>query len=115
LQAVACQGASKTNTVIHCFDLFRQHPQKPALGVVDNAPIHTSEDFEEEIEHWQKDDRYVKFLPPYSPELNLIEMLWRKLKSEWLPLDASQNFKTLTASLFEVLKGIGSKYRITFA
>ena len=55
------------------------------------------------------------FLPPYCPELNLIEILWRKIKYEWLPLDAYQNFKTLTAALFAVLKGIGSKYRITFA
>jgi hypothetical protein len=83
--------------------------------VVDNAPIHTSEDFEDELERWQKEDLYVKFLPTYCPELNLIEHLWRKIKYEWLPLDAYQNFKTMTASLFDVLKGIGSKYRITFA
>ena len=57
----------------------------------------------------------MKFLPPYSPELNLIEILWRKIKYEWLPLDAYQDFKTLPASLFDVLKRIGSKYRITFA
>ena len=113
--AFAFQGTIDSNTVIHCFDLFRQHQQKPALVVVDNAPIHTSEDFEEELERWQKDDLYVKFLPPYCPELNLIEILWRKIKYEWLPLDAYLNFKTLTASLFDVLKGIGSKYRITFA
>ena len=113
--AFAFQGTIDSNTVIHCFDLFRQRQQKPALVVVDNAPIHTSEDFEEEIERWQKDDLHVKFLPPYCPELNLIELLWRKIKYEWLPLDAYLNFKTLTASLFEVLKGIGSKYRITFA
>jgi transposase len=113
--AFAFQGAIDSNTVIHCFDLFHQHQQNPALVVVDNAPIHTSEDFEEELERWQKEDLYVKFLPPYCPELNLIEILWRKIKYEWLPLDAYQNFKTLTASLFEVLKGGGSKYRITFA
>jgi hypothetical protein len=101
--------------VIPCFDLFRQQQQKPALVVVDNAPIHTSEDFEEELARWQKDDLLVKCLPPYCPELNLIELLWRKIKYEWLPLDAYQNFKTLTTSLFDVLKGIGSKYRITFA
>ena len=57
----------------------------------------------------------MKFLPSSCPELNLIEHLWHKIKYEWLPLDAYQNFKTLTASLFAVLKGIGSKYRITFA
>jgi transposase len=113
--AFAFQGTIDSNTVIHCFDLFRQHQQKPALVVVDNAPIHTSADFEEELDRWQKDDLFVKFLPPYCPELNLIELLWRKIKYEWLPLDAYLNFKTLTASLFDVLKGIGSKYRITFA
>lgn len=113
--AFAFQGPIDSHTVIHCFDLFRQQQQKPALVVIDNAPIHTSEDFEEELDRWQKADLHVKFLPPYCPELNLIEILWRKIKYEWLPLAAYQNFTTLTASLFAVLKGIGSKYRITFA
>jgi len=62
--AFAFQGAIDSNPVIHCFDLFRQRQQKPALVVVDNAPIHTSEDFEEEIERWQKEGLHVKFLPP---------------------------------------------------
>ena len=113
--AFAFQDSIDSHTVLHCFALFRQQQRKPALVVVDNAPIHTSEDFEEELERWQKEDLYVKFLPPYCPELNLIELLWRKIKYEWLPLDAYLNFKTLTASLFDVLKGVGSKYRITFA
>ena len=83
--------------------------------VVDNAPIHTSDDCEEELERWQKADLHVKFLPPYCPALNLLEILWRKIQYDWFPLDAYQNFKTLPASLFDVLTGIGSKYRITFA
>ncbi len=111
----AFKGSIDTRTVIHCFDLFSAYRTKPALVVIDNAPIHTSEDFEDQIERWQKEELYVKFLPPYCPELNLIEILWRKIKYEWLPLDAYQNFNTLTASLFDVIKGIGSKYRITFA
>jgi transposase len=101
--------------VIQCFALCHRQQQKPAVVVVDNAPIHTSEDCEEERERWQKGGLHVKFLPPDCPELNLSEILWRKIKYEGLPLDAYQNFKTLTASLFDVLKGIGSKYRITFA
>jgi DDE superfamily endonuclease len=113
--AFAVAGAIDTQTVIHCFTLFRELQQRPALVVLDNAPIHTSEDFEEELEQWRKAHLHVKFLPPYSPELNLIEILWRKIKYEWLPLDAYQDFKTLPASLFDVLKRIGSKYRITFA
>jgi len=80
LHAFAFQGTLDAPTVSHCFDLFRHRQQKPALVVVANAPIHTSEDFEEELERWQKADLPVKFLPPYCPELNLIELLWRKLK-----------------------------------
>lgn len=111
----AFEGSIDTHAVIHCFDLFNQRRMKPALVVIDNAPIHTSDEFEEEIERWEEAGRYVKLLPPYSPELNLIEILWRKIKYEWLPLDAYQGFKKMTDALFEVIKGIGSKYRITFA
>jgi hypothetical protein len=81
-------GSIDTDTVIHCFDLFNEVRKRPALVVIDNAPIHTSEEFEEQIEIWEKDNLYIKFLPPYCPELNLIELLWRKIKYDWLPLDA---------------------------
>jgi DDE superfamily endonuclease len=46
----AFPGSIDTHTVIHCFELFHQRQQHPALVVVDTAPIHTSEDCEEELE-----------------------------------------------------------------
>jgi transposase len=113
--SLAFEGSIDTHTVIHCFELFNRRRKKPALVVVDNAPIHSSDEFEEEIERWEEENLYVKFLPPYCPELNLIEILWRKIKYEWLPLDAYQGFKKMTEALFEVIRGIGSKYCITFA
>jgi transposase len=111
----AFEGSIDTQTVIHCFNLFHEQLKRPAVVVVDNAPIHTSEDFAEQQILWQAQDLAVKFIPPYCPELNLIEILWRKIKYEWLPFTAYQSFKGMTRSLFEVLRGIGSKYRITFA
>ena len=86
--ACAFPGTIDSPTVIPCFALFRQQQKPPALLVVDNAPLHTSENFEDELERWQKADLHVKFLPPSCPELNLIELLWRKIKYEGLPLDA---------------------------
>lgn len=114
-QSYVFEGSIDTATVVHCFNLFNAAKERPTLIILDNAPIHTCDEFEEQIECWEEQDLYVKFLPPYSPELNLIEILWRKIKYEWLPLDAYESFEAMTQALFKVLKGIGSKYRITFA
>jgi len=88
--------------------------QQPKLIVMDNAPAHRGEEFEEALEELAEQGLFVMFLPAYSPELNLIELLWKKIKYEWLPMDIYGNFQTMCEGLFEVLKGIGSKYRITF-
>lgn len=109
------QGAINSTVLIHCFDDYCQRMARPALIVLDNAPIHTSQEVEECLEAWEEQGLYLLFLPPYCPELNLIEILWRKIKYEWLPLTAYQSFKELAKSLDEVLKGIGSKYRLNFA
>lgn len=102
-------------TIIACLDDFCSRLRRPALIVLDNAPVHRSEDFDDRREEWENEGLYLLSLPPYCPELNLIEHLWRKVKYEWLPLCASESFARLTEELFAVLKEIGSKYRITFA
>ena len=56
----------------------------------------------------------VKYLPAYSPELNLIEMLWRFIKYYWLPFSAYASFQSLVAAVEAILKGVGTDYRIDF-
>lgn len=109
------EGTIDTQVTLECLYWFSRQIEQRAIVVIDNAPIHTSEEFEDELDELQKCGVTVKYLPAYSPELNLIEILWRKIKYEWLPLDAYKDFKTMTQALFEILKGVGSKYRITFA
>ena len=114
--AAAFEGWINNHIVAGCFRHFAQAKKggKPKLIILDNAPIHRGEEFEEELEELAELGVFVMYLPSYSPELNLIELLWRKIKYEWLPLDIYANFQTMCEGLFEVLKGIGSKYRITF-
>jgi len=101
--------------VIACFDYLSQLVTKPTMVVIDGAPIHKSQAFQARLAEWEKEDLYVYLLPAYSPELNLIEILWRLIKYHWLPLDAYESFEALIRDLSKVLKGVGSKYQINFA
>jgi transposase len=114
--AAAFEGRIDNHLVAGCLRSFAREKKsrKPRLIVLDNAPAHRGTEFEEELEELEKIGVFVLFLPAYSPELNLIELLWRKIKYDWLPLDIYSSFQTMCDGLFEVLKGIGSKYRITF-
>lgn len=109
------QGAINSTALVYCFEDYCQRLARPALIVLDNAPIHRSQAVAERLKDWEEQGLDLLFLPPYCPELNLIEILWRKIKYEWLPLSAYQSFKALLKALDEVLKGIGSKYRLIFA
>ena len=104
-----------TGVVIACFDAFCQTIKKKTVVVLDNASIHTSEEFEERIPHWKKQGLIIKYLTPYSPELNLIEILWRRIKYTWLPFSAYQCLNALIEALEDILSHVGSEYQITFA
>lgn len=105
-----------TSVVIEAFDrlLEQKSPQSFAIVVLDNASIHRSALFKSKALEWRAQRLHVIFLPPYSPELNLIEMLWKKIKYEWLPVTAYQNFQSLTDQVLNVLSGYGDRYRINF-
>ena len=109
------QGYVDSQTVIDFFDEFSLKIEKETVVVIDNASVHTSKKFKNELGKWEAKGLHVKYLPTYSPELNLIEILWRFIKYSWLPLSAYLSFKNLKDDLQNVLDGIGSKYQITFA
>jgi len=109
------EGSIDSSVVIECFDLIAQKLEKETVIVIDNAPIHTSEEFEEKIEEWEKQGLKVYYLPTYCPSLNKIEILWKKIKYEWLSWEAYKSSKNLCEELDKVLSQISSKYHITFA
>lgn len=86
----------------------------PCLVILDNAPIHTSKAFLGKRDEWMLAGISLHFLPTYSPELNLIEILWRKIKYEWLPLEAYNSYKAMKAQVLAILDGFGKQYTITY-
>jgi transposase len=123
------ENSVSSAVICACFDDFLNHQIKsscqenkienknlikPIIVVIDNAPIHTSAEFTNHIEKWQSKGLFPYFLPPYSPELNKIEILWRRIKYEWLPLSAYDSLQKLNESVENILIQYGNRYVINF-
>lgn len=104
-----------TEIVVTCFNEFCKTITQKTVVIVDNASIHTSEEFEENIPKWKKKGLFVKYLPSYCPELNLIEILWRFIKYLWLPISAYLSFPSLVNAVEDILTHVGTSYKISFA
>jgi transposase len=115
LHAYMFEESIHTGVVIACFDAFCQTITKKTVVAIDNASIHTSDEFEERLPYWKKHGLLIKYLPTYSPELNLIEILWRRIKYTWLPFSAYECLNALREALETILSHVGSQYQITFA
>ncbi len=87
---------------------------KLTVVVMDNASIHHNID-QDILHQWMVRDRFVLlFLPPYSPELNLIEILWKQAKYHWREFVtwAAKDLRKEVQALFE---GFGTKFNFSYA
>lgn len=106
-----------SDTVIKAFEKFIKTLSSDKITVVyvDNASMHRSAKFRDQCDEWLLKNVLVVYLPPYSPELNIIEILWKKIKYEWLSCHAYETFEKLTDSVKNILCNYPSKYAITFS
>ena len=103
-----------TDVVIAVFDLFVQQLKKKTVVVLDNASMHTSSKFKAKSEEWEKQGLTLFYLPPYSPQLNPIEMLWKYMKYYWIEFDAYVSIEAMRAYVEKVIIGYGKDYEISF-
>ncbi|MGI4869947.1 MAG: IS630 family transposase [Janthinobacterium lividum] len=88
----------------------------PTVLVLDNASIHKAHLVQAHLASWAAQGLRRFFLPPYSPELNRIEILWRFCKHYWLTPAAYLSPETLLQAVTQLIHNIGSRdYWITFA
>jgi hypothetical protein len=86
---------------------------KITFVVIDNASIHHIDPHI--LEEWMVRDKFVLlFLPPYSPELNLIEMLWKQLKYHWRSF-VTWAAKDLSKEVHTLLHRFQSKFNFCYA
>lgn len=105
----------KSDKVIEVFDEFSKQIKKPTVVVLDNASIHTSQIFKDNIAKWANRGLTLLYLPPYSPELNIIEILWRFIKYHWIEMSAFQSYTNLKDYVQRILSEYGTKRVIDFS
>lgn len=87
---------------------------KPTVVVLDNASIHRHIEADRMQAWWSQHRLALFYLPPYSPELNRIEILWKQAKYYWRKFE-SWTKQELTAKVKELLSGYGEKFEIHYA
>jgi transposase len=106
-------GSVDSEITVALFDKFADRINgTPTIVILDNASMHTSKLFKSNIEKWEKKGLHLLYLPPYSPELNLIEILWREMKYRWFDLNAFSSFEKLWEHVKKLLDGFGLEYDI---
>ena len=77
------EGKIDTSAIVECFEQFSKQVKKRTYVFLDNSPLHRAQALIRHRPQWVKSGLMIKYLPPYSPELNLIEILWRCIKYHW--------------------------------
>ena len=103
--------------IIECINEIglRATKDKPVIIVLDNAPWHKSLKMVRKQKEWERKNLYLFFIPPYSPHLNLIEILWRNIKYKWLKPKHYKNRSTMKKAIFNIIRNYGNSFSIQFA
>lgn len=99
--------------VIAFFDRLVEQVAGKTVVVLDNAPIHRGEAMREKQAEWERKGLTLLYLPPYSPELSAIEILWKQAKYFWRRFLALSGLE-LQQEVEALMQGYGSEYTISF-
>jgi transposase len=95
-------GLNTASFIVYLKQILLPQLWKGAIVVMDNLPVHHAKVVENLI---NSVGAYVKFLPPYSPDLSPIELCWSKIK-EILRSEAARTVETLNAAITKAINQI---------
>ena len=109
------ERAGWTRFVIDALDAWVATRTSPTVLVPANARLHHRAAFCARLQDWEDQDMHLFHLPTYSPHLNKMETLWRKVKYEWLRPAAYAGFSALKTAVWHILDHVGQHYTIKVA
>jgi transposase len=115
LKVFSTPKSINSDFMISCIDEIAKSISKPTVLILDNAPWHVSGKIKSKEKTWNDQNLYLFYLPVYSPHLNLIETLWRKIKYEWLRAEDYLSAKSLRKALFNIIEKYDDEFYIKFS
>lgn len=111
----ACIDGAFVVEQLEALSFCAQRQQRLTVVVLDNARVHKSQAVQERRAVWEERGLFLFYLPPYSPHLNIVEVLWRQLKYEWLQPGDYTDAQTLFYQTRQALAAVGSLLTINFS
>lgn len=109
--SVINQAYINAQSVCDLFDKLRElHPTEPLTIVLDNAPYQRCKKV---LAHAAQRGITLLFLPSYSPNLNLIERLWKFIKKDCLNGRYYPTHQEFQAAILESLNKINTSHKAT--
>jgi transposase len=85
----------------------------PTFIILANTRIYHNLDDSMTLRCMKEFNTFLCYLPPYSPELNMIEILWKQAKYHWREF-ATWSKNSFRSKISELLDGFGTIFQIDF-
>jgi transposase len=109
LKSYIADGKVNSDKVIEVFDDFTLLLVKPTVVILDNASYHKSKKFKANLSKWYNRGLTLMYLQPYSPQLNIIEILWKFMKYYWIEYTAYLSYDNLLEYVKKIFDNYGTK------
>lgn len=104
VEVVECDRVNAQATMALWTKLLEKHPDKIIYNVCDNAKYYHAKVLKEWLA--QNPRCKVVYLPPYAPNLNLIERLWKYLRKEVISLYFYETFEEFRRAILGFFRNI---------
>jgi putative transposase len=103
------EGPCRSAEVVAYLDALAEEARgKEVVVVLDNAPFHTAGMVKERRTFWEERGLTLRYLPAYCPHLNLIEGVWRRVKSFLMPRRFYDSVCELKEAVLAALRLLGA-------
>ena len=101
--------AQHVNSYLEALATEAQRSAKEVVVILDNAGFHRANLLKDQQDYWEAKGLKLWFQPPYSPQFNLIETVWKKLKGFLLPRRCYDTREQLLEAVLAALNLLGAK------